>query len=263
MSSKKFRFIVSSPLSGDYNMAIDEALYLTFLKKREPVIRFYFWYPSVLSVGRFQKISDINKFFPIQEGGYFVRRLTGGNALFHHEEISYSIVCSQEHLGNLSVIDSYKKLTSFVLDFYNSLNLNAKWACECKDDYKSSESPVLCYQGKEKYDIVIDGQKVGGNAQKRSHDVIFQHGSIPIKSRKSLSKEYEYGRSLQDWIEDISYKSALKGLALSFSKEMNVDLDFCEPSKDEIRLASYLREKKYLSESWNKDGIEQETYLAS
>jgi len=262
LSNKSFRFIVSSPLSGDYNMAIDEALYLTFLKKREPVIRFYFWNPSVLSVGRFQKISDINKVFLSKEDGSFVRRLTGGNALYHHEEISYSIVCSQEHLGNLSVIDSYKKLTSFVLVFYNSLNLNAKWACECGDS-KSGENPILCYQGKEKYDIVIDGQKVGGNAQKRSHDVIFQHGSIPIKSRKNLSKLYERGKSLQDWIDDIAYEDTIKGLASSFSNEMKVKLDFCEPTKNEIKLSSLLREKKYLSESWNCDGIEKETYLAS
>ncbi|AWB10469.1 lipoate-protein ligase A [Thermodesulfobium acidiphilum] len=262
MSGRRFRFIVSSPLSGDYNMAIDEALYLTFLKKREPVIRFYFWYPSVLSVGRFQKISDINKVFLSQEEEFFIRRLTGGNALYHYEEISYSIVCSQEHLGNLSVIDSYKKLTSFVLEFYNSLHLNAKWACECEST-ESDKNPILCYQGKEKYDILIDGQKVGGNAQKRSHDVIFQHGSIPVKSRKNLSKPYEHGNSLQDWVHDISYETALKGLATFFSKEMKVDLDFCELTKEEIKLVSLLREKKYLSESWNRDGIEKETCVAS
>jgi len=164
------------PGSGQFNMDFDTRMVEDFEKDHRPRFRLYGWDPPAVSVGRFQQNYKEDGPFPV------VKRITGGGAIFHHQELTYSLVCSPEHLGiSLSVKGAYEKITQSLLLFYKSLGLEAYYAKdEAKQGYKLGEKTWACYAGREEYDILIQGRKIGGNAQKRGRSMIFQHGSIPL-----------------------------------------------------------------------------------
>jgi lipoate-protein ligase A len=185
-----WRFIDSGPLDGAANMAVDEALLACFdPEKSQPLLRIYGWEPPALSLGRFQKSAEVldrercgRARVPV------VRRITGGGVIYHTGEITYSLVCAPSHIPPaVSIRESFRVLTSFLIRFYDKIGLDARYAVDhFPAGTKLGERTGFCFAGKENYDIVIDGKKIGGNAQRRLKDVIFQHGSIPVMNHAAL-----------------------------------------------------------------------------
>jgi len=187
LASLKWRFIDSPTLSPEENMAIDESL----LTEKKPTFRLYTWEENSFSIGRFQKIEDVQDWQ--KYGKKWAKRVTGGGLLLHGFDVSYTIVIPTKALGRRSVKESYEFLCGFLLNFYKGLGLKTDWA---KDIFANSLShSSFCQVGFEPYDIIIDGKKIGGNAQKRTRDLILQHGSIPLKKDK---REYA-GHSLEEF----------------------------------------------------------------
>lgn len=180
-----WRLIDTGPLSGPENMAIDEALLLHFdPQSSAPVLRLYGWEPAALSLGRFQKASEELDLAEIERRGLpLVRRITGGGAIYHADELTYSIVCSPQQIPpTTSIKDSFRVLTSFLLDFYSRLGLSAGYAMDIvQQEQRLGQRTAYCFAGKESYDILINGRKIGGNAQRRLKQAIFQHGSVPLR----------------------------------------------------------------------------------
>ena len=180
-----WRLIDTGPCSGVENMAIDEALLHNFdPTESRPVLRLYGWEPASLSLGRFQNVAEELDLEHISAAAVpIVRRITGGGAIYHADELTYSIVCSPDQIQHTSTIkDTFRVLTSFLLDFYRQLGLPADYAADCAmpDERLGGRTP-FCFAGKESFDILVNGRKIGGNAQRRLKQVIFQHGSIPLK----------------------------------------------------------------------------------
>jgi lipoate-protein ligase A len=182
-----WRLIDTGPLDGPANMAVDEALLACFDPERSrPILRLYGWAPPAFSLGRFQKgveVLDLEKC--AAAGVPVVLRITGGGAIYHDEELTYSIVCAPRHIPPaVSVKDSFRLLTRFLLRFYGELGLEP---CYAADHFPAGtrlgERTPFCFAGKESCDIIIGGKKIGGNAQRRLKSVIFQHGSIPLVNR--------------------------------------------------------------------------------
>ncbi|MEW5758514.1 MAG: lipoate--protein ligase family protein [Candidatus Omnitrophota bacterium] len=173
-----WRFIDSGSSNCYTNMAIDEAIFTA--RKNNlvgPTLRFYGWEPAAFSFG-YSQIPE--KEFNLDECSKrkidFVRRLTGGGIIYHNKELTYSISCRQEEIGaDSKVKESYKKICAFLIHSYRKLGLSVNFSCQ------ETGSNSFCFAGREFYDIVINGKKIGGNAQKRSHDLIFQHGVIPLE----------------------------------------------------------------------------------
>jgi lipoate-protein ligase A len=116
-----------------------------------------------------------------REGIQIAQRITGGGLLFHNHEITYSLACSKEDIGEeREVFVSYRRICAFLIHFYKSLGLKVYFALEADDFSNKSLPHQLCSASHEKYDIVIGKRKIGGNAQKRRRGAIFQHGSIPL-----------------------------------------------------------------------------------
>jgi len=117
--------------------------------------------------------------------------MTGGGLLFHNDEITYSLVCDKTDIGEPdNVFVSYRKICAFLISFYRSLGLKASFALEA-EDFKDRRAPhELCSASREKYDIIINGRKIGGNAQKRKRRVVFQHGSIPLSIDWKFMRRY-------------------------------------------------------------------------
>ncbi len=216
-TKKIFKLIKYAKHNALQNMSIDKELLREFENNLNPIFRTYSWETSC-TIGVSQKFDDL---VDIQEySSTYAKRLTGGGILFHGNDISYSLIIPTQYMKTKSVKQSYEIICAFLLDFYKSFGLNAIFA---KDDKNIKFSKnAYCQIGFEEYDIVINGKKIGGNAQKRTRNAIFQHGSIALSSSCNDKK---YGNSLSDFGIDISYEEASKKLIKSFQKVFNIEFE--------------------------------------
>jgi lipoate-protein ligase A len=264
VSTTTWRLIDTGPLDGPTNMALDEALLACFdPAKSKPVLRFYGWTPPAFSLGKFQRAGDVLHLERcLREGIAVVRRVTGGGCIFHADELTYSIICSAEHIdGVRGVKESYRKLCGFLILAYRGMGLDPSFAVDARRPAERlGEKTSLCFAGREEYDITIGGRKLGGNAQRRTRGIIFQHGSIPLRNRLSRMVPFLRGEppdpeqwaiSLSDLAPDTD-EERLKGfLGASFEENLGIRLRTCDPDPEEREEAGRLLERKYLSDAWN------------
>lgn len=215
--NNKFRFIISQNLSAKANSNLDNALFKAFNNDSLPVLRLYSWQNSI-TFGVSQNPSDYVTLLEEYENN-FAKRITGGGVLFHGHDISYSLIIPATYIQNKGVKETYELICSFILTFYASFGLKANFAKDVKEIALSKSQ--FCQVGFEAYDIIINGQKIGGNAQKRAKNVIFQHGSIPLTTVK---KDERYGASLKDFSININFNEAVDALKKAFEKTFNAQL---------------------------------------
>ncbi len=159
--NEKWRLILDKSLPGSKNMAIDAAILSAVSEKRSlPTLRFYSWKPAALTIGFFQKIEqELDENACKKDNVSIIRRITGGGAVFHQFEITYSVVFPLEHaLSCKTVLESYKKICLPIIDALKSYFLNAS------------------FEGIN--DLCVDGKKISGNAQTRRKGCLLQHGTI-------------------------------------------------------------------------------------
>jgi lipoate-protein ligase A len=264
---QQWRFIDSGNNGGPENMALDEALLLSFDPNESlPVLRLYGWSPPALSLGRFQKADDILNLEKCRAAGVpAVRRITGGGVIFHADELTYSIVCAPHHIpASHSIKDSFRVLTAFLLQFYRDLGLDAGYAVDCmSNEEKIGERTEYCFAGTETFDILINGRKIGGNAQRRKREVIFQHGSIPLIGRVDDGIQFLRVRpgGVKERVTSLSesgiapdsefLKTRLKD---AFCNNLRPELRDGPLTGDEQKLVERLISEKYLNDNWNVHG---------
>lgn len=264
-----WRLIVTPSFSGAENMAADEALLRSFNPASSlPILRLYGWNPPALSLGRFQKAAEVLDLERCQADGVkIVRRVTGGGVIYHADELTYSIVCAPEQIPPASSIkDSFRILTGFLLAFYRALGLDASYATDVvPHETLLGERTPFCFAGKESFDILAGGRKIGGNAQRRLKGVIFQHGSIPLINRAAIGLGYMKEQS-PEYIVDtaslaeygVSSDGSLlqKLLIAAFKEHFVVDCLSEQLSVAENTYMSQLLTEKYSSDLWNFEGVE-------
>lgn len=174
--------------TGKENMQIDNDLLNFAIKNelKEPIFRLYGWSPACVSLGRNQKDDFLDYEFLKSKNIDVVRRLTGGRALLHDDEITYSFICPESYLKNgKHVVSSYKEISQILIDKFKQLGIELNFGTskpiKTGFDYCMliSTGADLCYQGK----------KLIGSAQCRSHGYILQHGSILFDYNKNLLEE--------------------------------------------------------------------------
>ncbi len=213
----EFRLICSFEQSAKMNMAIDKALATTFHKDDTPILRFYTWEHS-FTVGVSQKTQDYTDDYKEYKQNC-AKRMTGGGVLFHGHDLSYSLILPSSFSKELTVKQTYEKICSFLLAFYRKLGLDANYAKDIPTIDLSKSN--FCQVGFEAYDIIVNGLKIGGNAQKWAKNMIFQHGSIPIKA---VEKKEELGNSLQDVGIDLTYAQAIDKIIDAFEETFDATL---------------------------------------
>lgn len=171
--------------TGKNNMQIDSDLLEFAIKEQltEPIFRLYGWSPACISLGRNQNEDFLDENFLKSNNIDMVRRLTGGRALLHDDELTYSYICSSKALKNgESVVQSYKEISEFLIEGFKKLGIELGFPenkrPHTKFDYCMSISTGadLCYKGK----------KLIGSAQFRKEGYILQHGSILFTYDKTL-----------------------------------------------------------------------------
>lgn len=212
----KFKLIRSASAEAIYNMSLDRKIFQRYLEDRIPVLRIYSWQTPSFTYGVSQDPQKYIRLSDCAADGIGVsQRITGGGVLFHDNEITYSFVCSKEDIGEPEgVLVSYRLICAFLIRFYESLGIKAQFALETKDFSKKKTPSDFCGASFEKYDILINNRKIGGNAQKRARQAIFQHGSIPISIDWDIARKYL--KSFPDEAFD---------LTTSLSRELKLSLE--------------------------------------
>ena len=269
MPGTTWRLIDTGPLDGASNMAIDEALLDSFDPERStPVLRLYGWNPPALSYGRFQDAGMVLDLERCRADRVtVVPRITGGGVIYHADELTYAIVCAPQHLpGETTVKESFRYLTGFLLTFYRELGLPAAYAADVDVDIaRLGKRTPLCFAGRESYDILIDGRKIGGNAQRRLKKSIFQHGSIPLLDRVATGigflRERPAGLDLS--VADLAMLGVRipeevlkKRLAAAFAGTLGGPLIPSELTAAERERAACLVSDKYASGNRHRNGME-------
>jgi lipoate-protein ligase A len=262
-----WRLIVTPPLSGAENMAIDEALLRSFTPiSSQPVLRLYGWNSPTLSMGRFQKSAEVLDLARCRADGVaIVRRVTGGGVIYHADELTYSLVCSPGQIPpTTSIKDSFRVLTGFLLAFYRRLGLDASYAVDtAPGGTLLGERTAFCFAGRESFDILADGRKIGGNAQRRTKGIIFQHGSIPLHNRavtglsymQDQSPEHAEGTaSLAEYGVNCDRSGLENDLTTAFNEYFGAALANIPLSEREQADVDELLSNKYSTDNWNLGG---------
>ncbi len=254
--SSSWRLIKTGSLPGPENMAIDESLLSCFdPESSQPLLRLYGWSPPAFSHGRFQNPSEILDLDRCRKAGVpVVRRITGGGVIYHSQELTYSLVSPVTFITPArSVKDTFFHLTSFLITFYRKLGLAPSYAA----DYHGRSRPLgirtpLCFDGIESCDILLDGKKIGGNAQRRLKELVFQHGSIPLKSMTDESTPYlredsaelaSKTTSLGQTGVTLSSESLMELLENSFAEQFNISFTETPLTENEIKTAARYMQK--------------------
>lgn len=227
------RLLRSGNSSAAFNMTADAFLFAQYKKKRQAVLRFYRWQHNCISLGRNQKLEETLYLDRCQADNLeLVRRVTGGQAIFHQRnELSYSLVASLGDIqASCKVKDAYQKICSNLIRAYAELGLKAEFAATLKSQFKGKNN--LCYASWEDDDIIIADRKIGGNAQRRSRDIVLQHGSIPLSFDAALVKKY-----VRDVPEDIAQRTVALNELMSSPIELDeLERVFLDAFKENLEL---------------------------
>jgi lipoate---protein ligase len=237
----KIRILETGYNSGPWNMALDEVLLMNYVNHDIPILRLYGWQPAAVSIGYFQSMNeevDVKKCKQI--GIDVVRRITGGGAILHQSELTYSFITK---IYPKSIMESYNLICDPVVMCINKLGFNAKFV------------PLN--------DIIINNKKVSGNAQTRKKNTLLQHGTIllDVNVEKMFSVLKVSSEKIKDkMIKDV--KARVMGLNKTFEQVAhNLKESFCEKfdaesivdnlTIEEKENAKKLASEKYISNQWN------------
>lgn len=254
---QSWRMINTGVGAAASNMAADEALLEMQGEDAMPVLRLYGWKPS-LSLGRFQDTAHIRREALEEHGVSCVRRMTGGGALIHGGDLSYSLVFPRNYLAGKGVKESYRHLCRFLLRLYEKLGLEAWFTADA--GLEAAPSPI-CLAANEPYDIVIDGKKMGGNAQRYTKRTLLMHGSIPMHFDRDrfaplfgCDSGLDRAACLESLKISIEYEELAGLVTDSFSQTFEVHLESDSLSRDETERMHELERRKYADENWTWHG---------
>lgn len=275
MKDTQWRLLDTGNRSSAENMAIDEAILIAHSEgKVPPTIRFYGWNPPTLSIGYFQKAEKEVNLSALQSRELgFVRRPTGGRAVLHDQEITYSVVVREDYPGMPhTVTESYKVISTGLLHGFRKLKMQAEMipleSEEEKEKYSSLGSSA-CFDSPSHYELVVEGRKVAGSAQTRQRGVILQHGSIlldldvdllfdilrfPSKEVRERMKRGFLNKAVainQIRSESVTYEQARQAFTKGFTDGMNIDLKKGTLTPYENEWVQKLIQDRYGNDEWN------------
>ena len=178
-----WRLLITPPARGAWNMALDESI-LEHIGRGEsvPTLRLYAWDPACLSLGHAQPFADVDTNRLKERGWEVVRRATGGRAILHTDELTYSVIAPNDEPSVAgSVLESYNRLAQALLLAVKNLELPVEMK-EGKANDNSTPNPV-CFEVPSAYEITVDGKKLIGSAQARKKEGVLQHGSLASHRR--------------------------------------------------------------------------------
>ncbi len=263
-----WRLLITEPAPGSWNMAVDEAIARCTADGLSPTtLRFYQWRPGAISLGRHQPVADIDR-AQVERLGYgLVRRPTGGRAILHIDELTYSIAgrAEDESLQG-AVLDSYNRLSEGLMLGLRRLGLEAAKA-PATNRAGSDVSPV-CFEVPSAYELVVGQYKIMGSAQSRRAGYVLQHGSLPLygditrlvdvlvapdaAARDSLRQMLRERAATVEMLlgRRVTFWEAATVLIDGLTSALGVDLEEGELSPAELDLARHLEAETFANPAW-------------
>lgn len=256
-----WRFLDTGANNGFWNMAVDEAIFITTKEKNlSPTLRFYRWRPSAVSIGYAQNVGEeVNLKERKRLKMDVVRRYTGGGAIFHDDELTYSFISKTDgyqHFDDL--LASYKQVCWGIIKGLSELGISVKFR-EVRNKLSSREK-VPCFMANSKHDLMVNEKKVLGNAQRRTKEVFLQQGSLPLSYNFNLINRIFPGSngfknratSISEILDqEISLEEIKEKLLFGFTSHFSVNFKEGTLSEEEQSLARKLFKEKYSSPEWN------------
>ena len=170
------RVIQDGPLPGAVNMQRDEQLLARWRPGDPPILRLYRWRPHAVSYGFHQRLADFATDAIASMGFDLVQRPTGGRAILHAEELTYSVVGpSPGPLFGDSLHTCYMRINAALVRFLQELGHEAEIS---GGEDRSEMRQAVCFKSAGQHEIRVGGRKIIGSAQRRRDGVFLQHGSI-------------------------------------------------------------------------------------
>ncbi|GAB4541736.1 MAG: lipoate--protein ligase family protein [Thermodesulfovibrionia bacterium] len=239
-------------------MALDEAISEAVRKGLSPpTMRFYQWDKPSISIGYFQRASDINIHYCREMGYPIVRRPTGGRAILHNDDLTYSLSArfdTDTFKGNLlkdySIISNALSMGMRLCGIHTTINHSRR---------RNTERNPACFKFISYGEVTVEGKKITGNAQKRYADGFLQQGSITMTiDREGLRRvlnlpkeDFNEIAAIRDFAPETTIDGLINALKKAFEETLGVKLISDNPTRFEMRLAKELETKKYSTDGWN------------
>lgn len=271
-----WRLIIdSAPRSGAANMAVDQAIAEACAAgDSPPTVRFYRWKPPAVSLGRLQPISDLDTRRVAELGYEIVRRPTGGRAILHTDEFTYSVAAAMHHpLMRGGVMDAYLRISNALLAGLHRLGAAAEKAPG--DVRVGADVSAVCFEVPSAYEITVGTRKLMGSAQSRRAGYVLQHGSLPLvgditrlidvlalapEQAATLRAELS-GRActlaqalgVADDSAGVAFEHVAAAMQTGFAAALQLDLQPGGLTAAEVRRSAQLIRTQFGSDAWNRD----------
>jgi lipoate-protein ligase A len=264
-----YRLMINTPAQGGWNMAVDEAILESVSSGAElPTLRLYAWQPACLSLGFSQSIQDVDQKRLEEFGWGLVRRMTGGRAILHTDELTYSLIApSHNALVAGTLLESYNRIARGLLKALHNLGLSVE-INEHEPGLNSNSAGPVCFEVPSAYEITIHGKKLIGSAQARRKQGVLQHGTLPLSGelgritqvlnfkdepeRQDAQKRLlERATTVENVLSrKVSWEEAAQAFISAFKDELNLEFEQGDLSKSEQDRASELADTKYSRWDW-------------
>ncbi len=282
MTAGAWRLLRTPPASGACNMAVDEAVLLSVAAgDAPPTLRFYGWQPACLSLGYFQSVTEIDEAECARRGIDLVRRPTGGSAILHDDELTYSLAAEEtDPLLAGDILTSYYRISQVLAQGLADLGLKVALAPvasapespepgEFSPARSNGNRPAPCFMRPARHEILAQGKKLVGSAQVRRAGALLQHGAIPLagdvaaitgllamdESRRSATAARL--RKGAATITDAAGRrlppdEVVASLVSAFAAAWQIDLQASPLLDKEARLAGQLAVERYANPVWTR-----------
>jgi lipoate-protein ligase A len=245
-------------------MAVDEAILLAALKDNAPpTIRFFRWEKPSITFGYMVRVEkELNIDLCRERDVPFIRRMTGGGVVFHGCDITFSIVFPRGLASDTSnPLSSYRFINGMFLKAFAKLGLTTSLLSG--GDAKSADARNVCFVEPTTYDVLYDGRKLVGNAQRRRKGWVLNHGSMLLNTGfrqmadliadlEDPSRAFsENCVSIEEIAPALTREEIIEAVTAEFARELGVSIEHHDLSADEADLARDLAGKKYSTDAWN------------
>jgi len=229
MKPETWSLVDSGACDYDFNMAMDESLLALAAETNRPVLRFYGWNQAAASFGYFQRIAEVEQLTGLRP---LVRRPTGGGIVPHDADWTYSVaVPVTNRWYGLKAIESYRRVHEWVQAALAQLGIQTALAPCCL-----KTGPGRCFLGYEQFDLLWNGRKIAGAAQRRTRDGLMIQGSLQLPPVANFP-------SRQQWQE---------AMAACGAEAHEIAWSSLKPSAEFLDRARELARTKYSQDAYNR-----------
>jgi lipoate-protein ligase A len=272
LPAAQWRLLRQTAKPGAWNMAVDAAILENVIAGQSlPTLRLYDWDPACLSLGFAQLFADVDEDALTAHGWDMVRRPTGGRAILHTDELTYSVIGPSDEPRLVGgVLESYKRLSEALMKSLLLMGLPVERQPMRQDNgFGALDNPV-CFEVPSDYEITLKGKKIIGSAQARKKGGVLQHGSLPLFGDIARITEVlrypnddarydaaERVRARAATVEEglgrrVSWQEAADTFVRGFSETLNIDFVEGKLSDTEMQAAERWMAERYAGAPWTQ-----------